>query len=483
MAGPNSGIAWLLLAVTSTFIAHLLPPSLYSKTRRLASVLVLLLTGFGLRAQPTAGGSRVIGSHAQPISVSESRLEQYVLAADGSSQRIPLKLPRWYALAASARSGTRSLYVLRKNESDSTALLLTDSLGQVLQLTRLVFAGTHSLMAPLPPPQVVGLPAGRGFVLLMPTKKACLVRCLAPDLSTRWARELPAEPVQQALSSDTHLWILQRKLLTRGTPLPLIHTCALATGELTYEGSLQTKDELEAASLVPEGLLVLGHSDAEHVRQLPARQALPRTDRVDFILVIKPNGQRDLAQGMAWPLGKRPAFHWQAASRLPGGGYQLVGQTFRLVPNAETFALSTIGGAFFAGLGTGFVMIGNYLKEQPTGLILAQLLPTGLLADVHTLAIPETLPSAQPAADTTVAPPKRSAAFHLEGLSPDHRFLVLSTDRQVLLYEPARHEFRPLVAARATRPTVLGIELGQALVGWAWQADRSLPDFERVAWP
>ena len=183
------------------------------------------------------------------------------------------------------------------------------------------------------------------------------------------------------------------------------------------------------------------------------------------------------------PAGKRPAFHWQAASPRPGGGYQLVGRTFRLVPNAETFALATIGGAYLAGLGTGFIMIGNYLKEQPTGLILAKLLPSGRLADVHTLTIPETLPATVPAVDTTAAPPWRSAAFSPVGLSPDHRFLVLSTDRQVLLYEPARHAFRPLVAARPARPTVLALEPGRALVGWAWQPDRTLPDFEWVAWP
>ncbi|GAA4052830.1 hypothetical protein GCM10022409_44700 [Hymenobacter glaciei] len=452
-------------------------------TQRLTSLVLLLLTSLSLHAQPMAGGTRVVGSNVQTIRAGEYKLLQCVLAADGSSQQVQVVLPQLYALTASAQSGTRSLYVLRKYASDSSALLLTDSLGRVVRLTRLVFAGAHSLLRPLPPPQLVGLAGGQGFVLLMPTKTACLARCLTTDLSTRWTRELPAEPILQALANETHLWILQQKLLTEATPLPLIHTCALASGELVYQGSLQTKDELEAASLVPEGLLLLGHSDTEHVRQIPAGQATPRTKRVDFLLVIKPNGQRHLAQSVLWPSGKRPAFHWQGAYALPGGSYQLIGQTFRQVPNAETIILAAIGGLLLTQTGTGFFMIGNYLNEQPTGLILARRLPTGLLTDLHTLTVPETLPSTLLVVDTTATSPTHSAAFHSLGLSPDHRFLILNTYRQVLLYEPGRHALRPLVATRPAVPTVLSIEPNQVIVGWGWQPDRALPDLERVTWP
>ncbi len=394
-------------------------------------------------------------------------------------------LPKWYALVASAQSGSQNLYVLRRQWSDSTALLLTDSLGCVVQLARMAFAGSHSATTAQPPPRVVGRPAGRGFVLLMPTKKACRVQCYNSDLAKRRTRELPAEPILQALASYTHLWVMQQKLLAQGTPLPLIQTCALATGALEYQGSLQLKDALEAATLVPEGLLLLGHSDDQYVRQLPIGQALPHSKRVDFVLVIKPNGQRQLAQYLVWPDGIRPAFHWQGAYPLASGGYQLIGQAMRCTPNVASYLLSALSVATFFWNGPFYLIaFGGYTNECPAGLLMAQLRPNGLLADVHTLAnVPETLTTNQLLADSAAVGLSRTTTFSPVGLSPDHRFLVLSTDRQVLLYEPARHELRPLVAARAARPTVLGIESGQALVGQAWQADRSLPDFERIAWP
>ncbi len=456
---------------------------IYLNNRQLASLL-LLLTSFSLCAQPSADSSRVVSNNVQTIREGEFRLEQCVLAADGSSQQVRLTLPKLYALVASAQSGPRNLYVMRKYASDSTALLLTDSLGRVVQLARMVVAGSHSALSPLPPPQVLGLAAGRGFVLLLPTKKACRVRCLAPNLATRWARELPAEPIIQALASESHVWVLQQKLLAQGTPLPLIHTLALTTGELSYDGSLQLKDALEAATLVPEGLLLLGHSDDQHVRQLPIGQALPHSKRVDFMLVIKPNGQRQLAQALVWPDGIRPAFHWQGAYPL-SGGYQLIGQAIRRTPNVASYLLSAISVATFFWEGPFYLIaFGGYTNEHPAGLLMAQLRPDGLLADVHTLAtVPESLTTNQLLADSTVVGSARSAAVRAVGLSPDHWYLILNTDRQVLLYEPASRVFRPLVAARPARPTVLAIEPGRALVGWAWQPDRTLPDFEWVAWP
>ena len=475
----------LFLSVLFPLIAFMVPDYLCSNTRGLASLLLLLLAGFSLRAQPTAGGSHVVSSSARPIQDNLFRLEQNVLAADGSSQQVSLVLPKLYALAASAQSGTRNLYVLRKQWSDSTALLLTDSLGRVLRLARMVFAGTRTATLPLPPPQLVSLLAGRGFVLMVPTKKSCRLLCLAPDLSTRWAIELPAHPILQALASETHLWVVQQKLLTQATPLPLVHTLNLSNGEFTYDGSLQLKDALEAAALVPEGLLLLGHSDDQHVRKLPAGQAVPRTKRIDFMLIIKPNGQRQVAQSLVWPDGQRPAFHWQGAYPLPNGGYQLIGQLVRHTPNVAAFLFSAISvGTFFWGGPFYLIAFGGYTNERPAGLLMAQLRPDGLLADVHTLAkAPVTLTAKQLLADSTIADSTRTTAFRPVGLSPDHRFLVLNTDRQVLLYEPARRELRPLVAARAARPTVLAIEPGRALVGWAWQPDRTLPDFEWVTWP
>ena len=107
----------------------MLPHYLCLVTRRLATLLVLLLAGFSLRAQPTVGGSRIVSSNARAIQDNLFRLEQNVLAADGSSQQVPLMLPKWYALAASAQSGTRNLYVLRRQWSDSTALLLRSCLS------------------------------------------------------------------------------------------------------------------------------------------------------------------------------------------------------------------------------------------------------------------------------------------------------------------------------------------------------------------
>ena len=454
-------------------------------TRQLVPLLLLLLAGFSLCAQPIAGGSRVVSSNCQTIRQGEFRLEQCVLAAKGSSQRVQMLLPRRYALAASARSGTHNLYILRKNESDSTALLLTDSLGRVVKLARTLFAGAHSAVSPLPPPQVVGLAAGRGFIVLVPTKKACRVRCVASDLSTLWTRELPAAPIIQALASESHLWVLQQKLLAQATPLPLLHTYALATGEPGYEGSLQPHDQLEAATLVPEGLLLLGTSNFEHVRQLPAGQARPRTDCIDFILVIKPNGQLHLTQALLWPDGRRPALHWQGAYARPGGGYQLIGQAMHRNPNIVAYLLTALSIATFTWDGQfNLIAFGGYTNERPGGLLMVQLHPDGLLADVHTLEkAPVTLTANQLLADSAVADSTRTTAVRAVGLSPDHRYLILNTDRQVLLYEPASRVFRPLVASRPAVPTVLAIEPGQALVGWAWQPDRTLPDFEWVSWP
>ena len=257
------------------------------------------------------------------------------------------------------------------------------------------------------------------------------------------------------------------------------------TGEFTYDGSLQLNDALEAATLVPEGLLVLGHSDDQHVRQLPAGQKLPRTKRVDFMLIIKPNGQRHLAQALVWPGGRRPAFHWQGAYLLPDGGYQLIGQSVRHTPNVGAFLLSALSvGTFFWGGPFYLIAFGGYANEYPSGLLMAQLRPQGPLTDVYDLTmVPETLTTTQPLADSTATSFLRTAEVRPVGLSPDHRYLILSTDRQVLLYAPVSRVFRPLVAARPARPTVLAIEPGRALVGWAWQPDRTLPDFEWVPWP
>ena len=455
---------------------------------RFFSCLLLLggLTRQLAQAQlPALNGRHVVSHRIVGMPGTMQFLEQCVLATNGFAERPLLALPPRYELAAAAESGTRNLYLLRKSGADSVCLLLTDSLGRVLQQPRQYLPRAANLLVQ---PSVLGLPDGQGFVFTYPSGKgersALHFNCLSPDLLPRWQQQLaplPSASITSMATSDTHLWVV---LADR---LPHVWNCRLATGEVGCHVALARLDQIDVVAVVPAGLLLLGSADHRYVRPVrPGQTDESSGFRRDFALVVSPAGQETLTTGLGWPAHSRPLYQWQSAYPLPGGGYQLIGETYREVANAGAIALGMLGaGMMGAGYSNGIIPT-HYTTNRPTGLLLAQLSATGELGSLQVLPVPEALRASNPAADSTALPKGKPTSFRFRGLSTDRAFLVLNTSRQVLLYSFATRRLQPFTQPRTGTPTVLAIRNGHVAVAWAGGKtgeNMRLPEFEQIALP
>ena len=434
---------------------------------------------------PTPGGRRVVSHKVEGLPGTTQFLEQCILAPNGHAERPLLALPPRYELAAAAASGTRNLYLLRKAGADSVCLLLTDSLGQVLRQPRQYLPRAANYLIQ---PSVLGLPDGQGFVFTYPSGKgersALHFNCLSLDLVPRWQQQLaplPSASIMSMNTSDTHLWVV---LADR---LPHVWNCRLATGEVGCHVPLQRLDQVDAVAVVPAGLLMLGSADHRYARPVrPGQTDESSGFRRDFALVMSPSGKETLATGLGWPAHSRPLYQWQSAYPLPGGGYQLVGETYREVANAGAIAMGVLGaGMMGAGYSNGIIPT-HYTTNRPSGLLLAQLSAMGELGNLKVLPVPEALRTSNPTADSTALPKGKPTSFRFRGLSTDGAFLVLNTNRQVLLYSFATQQLQPLTRPRTGTPTVLAIGAGRVAVGWAGGKvgeNMRLPEFEQIALP
>ncbi|HEX8658867.1 MAG TPA: hypothetical protein VF690_15085, partial [Hymenobacter sp.] len=210
-----------------------------------------------------------------------------------------------------------------------------------------------------------------------------------------------------------------------------------------------------------------------------------KTDkRRDFALLLSPTGQRNFGIGLGWSLsGRPPHYRWKSACLLPDGSYQLIGETYRNVPNEDTFALGILGAGMIGAGGFGVIPLSGYLSERPIGLVLAQLSTTGQLKAVHELYAPEIMQSSDSKTTSNQPPPDYATSLRFRGFSSDHHDIVLTTTRHVLAYSVATQQLRPLVPARNATPTVLYIEPGHLAIRWFSNFGDSLPKFERVALP
>lgn len=461
--------------------------------RRVFGGLLLLAAtpSFQTVAQSLAAVSfRVVSCKVVAMSGTDYMLEQGVLGTNGATIRSVRAIPRGFAVEAAVQSGARNLFLLRKMRGDTVMLLLTDSLGRTLQQPRLGLPKMSGDARKLVPPRLFGLPGGKGFVLTYPSGKsarpALQVRALSPALSVLWQQQFTPTcitSVEHITASDTHLWLVLREYLALALR-PRVLSLRLPTGEMECNQPLAPNDELDAATVVPAGLLILGTSDRRTSYVAPPEPLKTSEYRRDFALLLIPTGQRAFGVGLGWPPpGRPPRYRWQSACPLPDGGYQLVGETFRKAPNAGTIALGLLGAGIIVAGGVGLIPLGGYLNERPVGLVLAQLSATGQLAAVHELVVPEVLSATESKTVGTDFTKDYRASFRFRGFSPNNNDVVLNTSRQVLAYSLATRQLRPLTAARNAVPAVLYIEAGHVAVSWSLNSAGTVSEFEQIALP
>lgn len=454
--------------------------------------ILLCLFGGCLLPTPAVLAQRAAGSHVvsyKTIAAAELDflLEQCILDANGHIQRPLMALPKRFALEAAATSGTRNLYLLRKAYTDTVQLLLTDSLGRVLRQPRQFMqrmGNWPSLKAKL-----TGLAGGRGFIMTYPTGKAghpeINIVCLGPDLAVRWKQQLVNKEltwVEQLAVNDTHLWVNLLQQITSGATQPRVWVAQLASGQVTANLLLTPTEEVEATVLVPAGLLLLGNTHRNYLPKPADGEPEPAGRRRDIVRLITADGQQPLFRTLSWPAPGRPLYHWKSACVQADGSYELVGETYREVTNGGTLALALLGGGMMGVAGHGFIPTSGYINQQPYGLVIARLGSTGELTHLRALAIPEAMHSS-PADSASKLPKGRPVNFRVRGLSADQQYVVLNTTRQVLLYSLASGRLQPLVPARRTTPTVLGIEPAFINVGWTLVSGDTLPEVEHVPLP
>ncbi|GAB3844898.1 hypothetical protein GCM10028822_02670 [Hymenobacter terrigena] len=417
-------------------------------------------------------------------------LEQGVFGTDGTTMHPATAIPHGFAVAAVAQSGTRNLYLLRKTGKDSVMLLLTDSVGRTLQQPRQYMPQLGGDARSLAPPRLFGLPGGKGFVLTYPSGRASRpnlqVQALSPALALLWEQQLtPAclTAVEHIAASDTHVWLVLREYLALAMR-PRVLSFRLATGDAECNQPLASNDELAVATVVPAGLLILGTSDRRTSYVAPADEGKASEYRRDFALLLSPAGQRHFGVGLGWPSSGRPAhYRWQSAGLLPDGSYQLIGETYRKVPNAGTIARGVVGVGIIGAGGTGVIPLSGYANEQPVGVVVAQLSTTGQLAAVHELAVPEVL-NATGLAPALAGPlPSYLPGFRFRGISTDHQYVILNTNRQVLAYAIATQQLRPLTPACNAIPSVCYIGADHVTISWSIKPVNATSEFEQVALP
>ncbi len=459
----------------------------------------LILSGLLLAATPSqrvvaqlpaAAGFRVVSHKVTTKSGMAFTLEQKVLGTSGTIMRPVTALPQGFTLEAAAQSGTRNLYLLRKIRGDTAMLLLTDSLGRTLQRPRQHLPNLGGDAKQLVPLHLFGLPDGKGFVLTYPSGKsgrpALQVQALGPALSVLWQQQFPptySTAVEQIAASDTRLWLVLKEYLALALRPRVVSFC-LATGEVECNQSLAPNDEVQAATVVPAGLLLLGTSDRRTSYVEPNEQLKTPENRRDFALLLSPTGQRIFGVGLGWPLLGRPThYRWQSAYPLPNGSYQLVGETYRKTPNAGTIAMGLLGAGLIGAGGFGALPLGGYTNAQPVGLVVAQLSPMGQLAAVHEVMVSEVMPAADSQAVSSGFSNENSSGFRFRGFSPDYQQVVLNTSRQVLAYSIATRQVQPLTSARNATPTVLHIEADRVTISWSVESAETGSEFEQVALP
>ncbi|WP_156176088.1 hypothetical protein [Hymenobacter terrenus] len=369
-------------------------------------------------------------------------------------------------------------------------LLLTDSLGRTLQQPRHYLPKMGGDAKKLALPRLFGLPGGRGFVFTYPAGKSARpilqIQALSPALSVLWQQQCMLTgitAVEQIAASDTHLWLVLKEYLALAMR-PRILSFRLATGEVECNQALAPNDELDATTVVPAGLLVLGTSDRRTSYVAPVEQLKTSGNRRDFALLLGPTGKRNFGVGLGWPLSGRPAhYRWQSACPLPDGGYQLIGETYRNAPNTEAIALSMLGVGVVAAGGFGVVPLGGYINEQPVGLVSAQLSTTGQLAAVHEIAVPEAMQAPDSKAVSNAFSQDFPNSFRFRGFSSNYHDVVLNTRRQVLAYSIATQQLRPLTSVRNATPTVLYIEADRVAISWSTKSAETGSEFEQVALP
>ncbi|HEX8658415.1 MAG TPA: hypothetical protein VF690_12805, partial [Hymenobacter sp.] len=214
-----------------------------------------------------AAGFRVLNYRAVTKPGIGSMLEQEVLGPDGTSTRLLTATPRGFALVAAAQSGMRNLYLLRKVRGDTVMLLLTDSLGRTLKQLRHYLPKMGGDAKALAPHRLFGRADGKGFVFTYPSGKSARpvlqVQALSPALAVLWQQQFTPTcltAVEHIVASDTHLWLVLKEYLALSLR-PRVLSFRLATGEVECNQPLAPNDKLDAAAVVPAGLLLLGTSD------------------------------------------------------------------------------------------------------------------------------------------------------------------------------------------------------------------------------
>lgn len=369
-------------------------------------------------------------------------------------------------------------------------LLLTDSLGRTLQQPRQHLPKMGGAAKNLAPPHLFGLPGGKGFVLTYPSGKsdrpALEVRALNPALLVLWQQQFTPTcltAVAHIVASNTHLWLVLKEYLALAQR-PRVLSLYLATGEVECNQPLAPNDELDAATVVPAGLLILGTSDRRSSYVAPDEPLKTSGNRRDFALLLSPTGQRTFGVGLGWPLPGRPSYYrWQSACPLPDGGYQLIGETYRNTPNAGTLALGLLAAGMIGAGGFGMVPLGGYINEQPVGLVLAQLSTTGQLAAVHESVVPEVMQATDLKSASDGFLKDYPIGFRFRGFSPNYHHIVLNTSHQVMAYSIATRQLRPLTSARNATPTVLCIEADRVTIRWAVKLAETGSEFEQIALP
>ena len=447
----------------------------------------LLLPGRPVLAQSKAG-THVVSYKTIPVSALDFLLEQCILDAGGHTQRPILVLPKQFSLIAAATSGTRNLYLLRKAYTDSVQLLLTDSLGQVVRQQRQLLQRMGDLT--YMKPNLAGLPNGQGFIMTYPTGKGghpeINIVCLDSQLAVRWKQQVAnKEPtwVTQLHVTDSHIWVNLLQQIGPATTKPQVWVALLATGQVTCYLYLTPTEEVEAAMLVPAGLLMLGTTHRNYLPEPADGQPEPAGRRRDIVRLITADGQQPLFQTLRWPAHGRPHYYWKTARLQPDGSYELIGETYREVANGGAVALGLLGvGLSGFGRPNGFTPTSGYINEQPVGLVTAQVGPTGELTHIRDAVVPEAM-HMDPANPAKTLPKGRPAGFRVRGLSADQQYVVLNTTRQVLVYSLASGRLQPLTPARRTIPSVLGMENGFINIGWTLVAGETLPEVEHVRLP
>lgn len=340
-----------------------------------------------------------------------------------------IRLSGWFDPLFEVPGAHHGLYRYRRVSTDSMLSVVADAQGRVRTVKRQLHNSANSWdYLTLPHPL-------DGFVVVNPdaNESHVWVRHLRPDLTEAWVWNVAASGGQIRLDTyaldKQHLWLV----LTDEAGDRDRATCSaicldVVTGREISRLALDKPRETHrfVTACAPDGaggLLVAGQA-------FDVRRPKPDQNGDLFVRHLLPDGTLQPEQRTSFTRAVHHHLQWHHVERLPNGGVRLIGETYsstsRLVHHVTKFA------TLIASLGTFYF---NHTTLRPRGIVVADLSPTGTLAQSRSLDLPDgakfSLLGYYPARRiATLA--TQTGVMQWRGLSPDSSAFLLRSPRRVV---------------------------------------------------